>query len=198
MAITFDELFALRLSCLDDNIDEYEIINILRDDLLRKTSMTDNEILQHIKDFYEYFNSNMTIEQINDALNINQLPELIQPIIIPLQGISYNEMSNNMFQDLMLLMLGAHPDIAHQNAPQEDIVSTLDENEETKLNKYILSEDCEDKCSICMCSMDKEEEVCKLPCDHLYHNECIDSWLKNYNYKCPICRNEVGKPKHNI
>ena len=80
----------------------------------------------------------------------------------------------------------------------EDVVSTLDDSEKDKLKIYKLIEKKEEKCSICMSEQNIDEQVCELPCEHTFHDECIQNWLKNYNYKCPICRKEVGKPKHNI
>jgi E3 ubiquitin-protein ligase RNF115/126 len=80
----------------------------------------------------------------------------------------------------------------------DDVVSTLDDSENDKLKVYRLIEKKEEKCSICMCDINIDEEVCDLPCTHTFHNECIQPWLKNYNYKCPVCRKEVGKPKYNI
>ena len=80
----------------------------------------------------------------------------------------------------------------------EDVISTLDDSEKDKLSIYKLIEKKEEKCSICMSDLNIDEQVCDLPCKHTFHDECIQPWLSNYNYKCPICRKEVGKPKHNI
>ena len=80
----------------------------------------------------------------------------------------------------------------------EDVVSTLDDSEKDKLKVYKLIEKKEEKCAICMSEINVDEQVCDLPCAHTFHDECIQPWLNHYNYKCPVCRKEVGKPKHNI
>jgi len=80
----------------------------------------------------------------------------------------------------------------------EDVVSTLDDSEKDKLKVYKLIEKKEEKCTICMSEINVDEQVCDLPCAHTFHDECIQPWLNHYNYKCPVCRKEVGKPKHNI
>ena len=41
-------------------------------------------------------------------------------------------------------------------------------------------------CSICLCEYEPNEKLCELPCGHLYHQECIDSWTSNHT-KCPLC-----------
>ena len=79
-----------------------------------------------------------------------------------------------------------------------DVVTTLEEEDLNNLRKFKTDKILEEKCSVCMANINIDEEVCELPCKHNFHNECIEPWLKQYNYKCPICRMEVGKPKHNI
>ena len=58
---------------------------------------------------------------------------------------------------------------------------------------YTTKEHVEDQCicSICCTSYEEGEEVNKLPCDHLYHKECITSWITS-NGTCPNCRKNVS------
>ena len=43
------------------------------------------------------------------------------------------------------------------------------------------------ECAICQEEYQEEETVKKMPCLHLFHPHCIDSWLR-VNGTCPICR----------
>lgn len=47
-----------------------------------------------------------------------------------------------------------------------------------------------DKCSICLSEFEKTDTVRLLKCEHFFHQDCIDPYLKNYNNKCPMCRDE--------
>ena len=56
-------------------------------------------------------------------------------------------------------------------------------------NDYSVREDIpnEQECAICMESLEKE--IVQLPCEHIYHKECIDQWFSN-SKRCPLCNNE--------
>lgn len=46
-------------------------------------------------------------------------------------------------------------------------------------------------CTICYCDFEENEDLKKLPCEHLFHEDCIKPWLLNNNLNCPICRADV-------
>ena len=52
------------------------------------------------------------------------------------------------------------------------------------------------QCSVCMEDFNCGELVRKLPCQHLYHTDCIVPWLK-IHATCPICRKELNNPTAN-
>jgi hypothetical protein len=82
----------------------------------------------------------------------------------------------------------------------DDVVASLadDDLSNIKSYKYVKNkDDSELKCTICYDYCKEGEEVCKLNCSHEFHKDCILPYLKDYNYKCPICRKEVGKAKYN-
>ncbi|KAL3072765.1 hypothetical protein niasHS_017739 [Heterodera schachtii] len=49
-----------------------------------------------------------------------------------------------------------------------------------------------DRCTVCLCDFDTDDELRALNCTHLFHTECIDRWLQ-YNKKCPVCRVDMDK-----
>jgi hypothetical protein len=45
----------------------------------------------------------------------------------------------------------------------------------------------ETKCSICLDEFKRGENVCELPCKHIFHDGCVREWLKR-EATCPVCR----------
>lgn len=79
-----------------------------------------------------------------------------------------------------------------------DVVVSTDEKDLESLKTFTLDTKLDTGCTICMGHLDKDEEVSELKCTHTFHTECIKPYLREYNYKCPVCRAEVGKAKYNI
>jgi Ring finger domain len=48
----------------------------------------------------------------------------------------------------------------------------------------------EPHCSICLGEYEEGEELSKLPCSHIYHDECITSWCSNH-IRCPLCNYDL-------
>lgn len=53
-------------------------------------------------------------------------------------------------------------------------------------------------CNICLDEYNDDSHCIILPCEHIYHNECITKWLGQNSNKCPVCKKEVapGEPKN--
>ena len=82
--------------------------------------------------------------------------------------------------------------------PFQNVVVSMDDNDIEKLKSTKLEASLDTDCSVCMGHMERDEIVTELVCSHTFHTECIQPYLKQYNYKCPICRAEVGKAKYNL
>ncbi|KAG8189051.1 hypothetical protein JTE90_025485 [Oedothorax gibbosus] len=59
-----------------------------------------------------------------------------------------------------------------------------------KIMKCNETDDNLEKCTICLCEFEDDEDVRRLPCMHLFHIECVDQWLTT-NKRCPICRVDI-------
>jgi len=48
----------------------------------------------------------------------------------------------------------------------------------------------EPNCTICLCEYEDGDRLVKLPCGHVYHEECVSSWTSNH-VRCPLCNYDL-------
>lgn len=125
--------------------------------------------------------------------NINSLPTFINDLqnIVPQNMILGPEL--NMFNTLINYINNLQPLVPIDQDYDDDVIVTLEQSEIDKLDKHTVTEKPEDRCTICLQDIDINDEMTTLTCKHYYHHDCIVKYLKEFDYKCPICRIEVGK-----
>ena len=167
----YNYMFNIKQAFDESNLSEYFIINELSTILYQNNIININQTLIN---FYEYYN----LQVPNCLLNNYESNDSIEPV-------------HNIINIMEILIINI-------NSNQTDVITSLDNNEITKLNTYDLEEDLTYNCAICMDNMKKTEKVIKLKCNHTFHYNCITQYLQEYNYKCPICRIELGPTKNDI
>lgn len=51
-----------------------------------------------------------------------------------------------------------------------------------------------DDCSVCLAGFEAKAVVNRLPCGHLFHRACLETWLRYERATCPLCRAHVPLP----
>ena len=59
-----------------------------------------------------------------------------------------------------------------------------------------LADNCETEskdfgiCSVCLSAVESSTDCKSLPCHHRFHPSCIDEWLVDHSFSCPVCRQD--------
>eukprot|EP00746_Dinoflagellata_sp_MGD_P154601 gnl/MRDRNA2_/MRDRNA2_84921_c0_seq3.p1 gnl/MRDRNA2_/MRDRNA2_84921_c0~~gnl/MRDRNA2_/MRDRNA2_84921_c0_seq3.p1 ORF type:complete len:232 (+),score=36.04 gnl/MRDRNA2_/MRDRNA2_84921_c0_seq3:102-797(+) len=64
------------------------------------------------------------------------------------------------------------------------------QSKEQKTSQDKEAQSSEPTCCICLCDMSVGETCCKMPCNHVFHKECIDNWARRKN-QCPLCMQKI-------
>jgi hypothetical protein len=199
----YSYLFETRFNLLDENFDERSIIKELKYILIDHDISLD-DINQTLYDFYKFYDIDISLEEIEDVITVTNV--LSNTFIQLINTFVNNEQVLEPIQELEELpplephqhFLNVIDNILHNF--NDNVVVSLDDDEVAKLETFKLEDNIEpsETCSICMDPLEKGNIIIKLKCTHMFHKDCIYTHLTQYNYKCPLCRNEVGKPKYNI
>ncbi|CAH8383670.1 unnamed protein product [Eruca vesicaria subsp. sativa] len=80
------------------------------------------------------------------------------------------------------------PDDDHESEDNVEPIPTIEISSSTL--RCSSSDDSTLPCAICREDFVIGESARRLPCDHLYHNDCIVPWLASHT-SCPLCRHEL-------
>lgn len=149
---------------------------------------------------YLSFYSDMTIDNIEIDMNIvrNAIRNIYTRDFISHQinrHTLYHVFSSLVFNQVDNISMFDHVD----NSNMEPVKLTVSQDEINKIPTFEyqnLSNEIKnfnDACSICKMDYLPTDEIRHIKCNHVFHKECIDPWLLNENYKCPVCREEVAE-----
>ncbi|KZV19707.1 hypothetical protein F511_41889 [Dorcoceras hygrometricum] len=168
MLVRFNEQPSIRRGSihigLDRSMSHQELLEIL-DQQLRDWPVLDVEELNRRR-------------LIEDSLNIaefllNTMPPRHNVLVIPLR-----------------IDIVSHRAIAMEEPDLRMVPATVSSIE--SLNITTAKE--EQCCPICLEDFDLGCQVVSMPCSHVFHEECIKTWLKSSHY-CPLCRFEMPTSK---
>lgn len=218
----YDELFAYRISILDNTLSEIEIIKELKYYLL-DLGISNDDINITLYGFYQSFDIDVSYDMIqnthymnptqlvNDIVQILNIPLVLHPNhneqynipeekeddeedINPLPNIDFNGINNDVHQPMInFLNILINGVNNGPIGPQSDVKVTTDQSDVDKLKIITLENKLDDDCVICMGNMDKDEIIVEFLCKHMFHKDCIMQDIDELHNKCPVCRHEIGK-----
>ncbi|KAJ4800637.1 E3 ubiquitin-protein ligase [Rhynchospora pubera] len=59
------------------------------------------------------------------------------------------------------------------------------------INKTVVAFEEDAKCCVCLSRLQEGDIIKKLPCRHIFHQDCVDQWLDVCQKTCPLCRVSV-------
>lgn len=82
-----------------------------------------------------------------------------------------------------------------QNDPNRYGTPPASEKSKKQLHKEKVTESNKEEfgkldCSVCKENYKVDDTICKMPCEHIFHEDCLMPWLNQHN-SCPVCRYEL-------
>uniref|UniRef100_A0A7S1WIB1 RING-type E3 ubiquitin transferase n=1 Tax=Alexandrium catenella TaxID=2925 RepID=A0A7S1WIB1_ALECA len=77
-----------------------------------------------------------------------------------------------------------------KTGPPPTSASALRSLPRIKVTAYDIAANESAECSICLDELVIGQPALRIPCGHLYHEDCVKDWLKKSN-ECPVCRFEL-------
>lgn len=100
--------------------------------------------------------------------------------------------SSSSFYNFVSEIFDIDSDLNFDMYNMEDVKTTLPIEDFEKYPVHTANQHEYDKeCYICLDKYIKNEELTTLPCNHVFHKHCIQTWLCKEHITCPVCRVDI-------
>lgn len=125
----------------------------------------------------------------NDNINDNNYTNIFSNFVM-----NTNNNQNSLRRNILTILLENLDETANSELEDVKIVLTNEEIEDLNqgLYKDLKINNDEYSCPISLKNIEDDDEVIKLPCDHIFCKEELLQWVKNESNKCPLCRNRIA------
>ena len=174
------------------NFTEYNRNNVNSSNTNNNSTNSINSNSDHISSFNSIERNNSIIfSSLSGSLQNNSViraPHLILNTISNFL-VGRHEMENNL-DNIISQIMANDPNIYGNPPASNKAIENLDK---VNINEEFITYLKENKitdCSICKEEFTLKDNARKIPCNHIFHEDCIVPWLKNRN-SCPVCRFEL-------
>ena len=101
-----------------------------------------------------------------------------------------NNENNNIGTNEYDNIIREHPELRKKDKDPDTIIKFLPVSEVKEIRNQENSNNNNNKCVICLSEFELGDQVSALPCAHVFHTECIASWIKKH-CQCPVCKFNV-------
>ena len=119
---------------------------------------------------------------VSEMLSLNFPPGSVDDELI--QNISHLSISLSPGQRHMIVNISFQSESESESHNHDDMMNL--ELETVKVQDFEVVQNC----AICLEVLARGSQVSRMPCSHLYHQDCIFSWLER-NRSCPLCRYQI-------
>jgi hypothetical protein len=169
-----------------------------------------NNLFQELRNMYPETNRNPTPNTQTPGNNVtsnytplsNSLNNIINNRLNNLNSTSHNPLNStsplNVNPDLIEVTLYNNGQrVAPNNMEDVQVYPSLRTlRESSTVHMYCNLETEFESCTICRDRFDDNSIVRKLYCNHIFHLNCIDTWLES-NIRCPVCRSDLRDIEEN-
>jgi hypothetical protein len=124
-------------------------------------------------------NNSVSTSIVYDSINHGYVVTITRNGVVSTYRIRDGENSNAQINQL----------INNGYLPNQELINSLPEREIVQSDLDSINE--QKSCIICLGQFGLGEKVITLPCLHIFHSDCIKSWL-NTSEECPICKHNIN------
>ncbi|KAL2116558.1 hypothetical protein VTJ04DRAFT_8726 [Mycothermus thermophilus] len=124
-----------------------------------------------------------------DTIPLPVLANLLASLTTPAAGVIGDAVYSQEAFDRVLAQLR---ELAPQGGPPPASKQALDrlKAHEMVMDEALIAKFHEPRCVVCVEDMAAGERAAVLPCEHLFHGDCVRPWLELHG-TCPVCRRSV-------
>lgn len=117
---------------------------------------------------------------VNTAISISIIKEILRSILRVI-GIRIASREDNSIEGLS--------DECRGSPPESYMEEFRSRTPAFRYDSLCISDHAEQECSVCLTKFEPDAGVNSLSCGHVFHELCLEKWLRYWHVTCPLCRN---------